>query len=96
MHLFISSARQQQLSQSHDKIKEKDIRIIGLSGFLTLAFDSMKKTIEAIENAGLRDKVKIMIGGGQMDEEVKKYVGADAYGEDAMAAVSLAKNWIDN
>ena len=47
--------------------------MVGLSGFLTLAFDSMKETIEAIEAAGLRGKVKIMIGGGQIDETVRSY-----------------------
>jgi len=76
-----------------DKIKETDARIVGLSGFLTLAFDSMKETIAAISAAGLRDGVKIMIGGGQIDDEIRKYTGADAYGRDAMAAVSLAKGW---
>jgi methanogenic corrinoid protein MtbC1 len=77
-----------------DKIKETGAPVVGLSGFLTLAFDSMKQTIEAIQSAGLRDKVKIMIGGGQMSEEVKKYTGADAYGKDAMAGVTLAQKWI--
>jgi len=77
-----------------DKIKETNATIVGLSGFLTLAFDAMKETIEAIKAAGLRDKVKIMIGGGQIDEQIRKYTGADAYGTDAMAAVSLAKNWL--
>ncbi len=77
-----------------DKIKETGAPIVGLSGFLTLAFDSMKETVEAIKDAGLRGNVKIMIGGGQIDEEVKKYTGADAYGRDAMAAVSLAEGWI--
>jgi len=77
-----------------DKIKETGAPVVGLSGFLTLAFDSMKQTIEAISGAGLRDKVKIMIGGGQMSEEVRKYTGADAYGKDAMAGVSLAQKWI--
>jgi len=77
-----------------EKIKETSAPIVGLSGFLTLAFDSMKQTIEAIEAAGLRDKVKVMIGGGQIDEAIKKYTGADAYGLDAMAAVTLAKEWI--
>jgi methanogenic corrinoid protein MtbC1 len=77
-----------------DKIKETGAPVVGLSGFLTLAFDSMKQTIEAIQSAGLRDKVKIMIGGGQMSEEVRKYTGADAYGKDAMAGVSLAQKWI--
>jgi methanogenic corrinoid protein MtbC1 len=77
-----------------EKIEETNTKIVGLSGFLTLAFNSMKETIEAIEAAGLRDKVKIMVGGGQIDEEVRKYTGADAYGKDAMAAVSLAKAWL--
>ncbi|MGD9116075.1 MAG: cobalamin-dependent protein [Dehalococcoidia bacterium] len=77
-----------------DKIKETGAPIVGLSGFLTLAFDSMKQTIEAIQGAGLRDKVKIMIGGGQMSDEVRKYTGADAYGKDAMAGVTLAQKWI--
>ncbi len=61
-----------------EKIKEFKPAVVGLSGFLTLAFDSMKKTVEAIEEAGLRKNVKIMIGGGQIDEEIRKYVKADA------------------
>jgi len=77
-----------------DKIKETGAPVVGLSGFLTLAFDSMKQTIEAIKDAGLKNKVKIMIGGGQISEEIRKYTGADAYGKDAMAAVTLAKGWI--
>jgi methanogenic corrinoid protein MtbC1 len=77
-----------------DKIKETGAPVVGLSGFLTLAFDSMKQTIEAIKSAGLRDKVKVMIGGGQITEEVRKYAGADAFGKDAMAGVSLAQKWI--
>jgi methanogenic corrinoid protein MtbC1 len=77
-----------------DAIKQSGSKIVGLSGFLTLAFDSMKGTIDAIQKAGLRDKVKIMIGGGQIDEQVRRFTGADAYGRDAMAAVQLAKSWI--
>jgi methanogenic corrinoid protein MtbC1 len=77
-----------------DKIKETGTPIVGLSGFLALAFDSMKQTVEAIKAAGLRDKVKIMIGGGQMSDEIKNYTGADAYGKDAMAGVTLAKKWV--
>jgi 5-methyltetrahydrofolate--homocysteine methyltransferase len=77
-----------------DKIRETGAPIVGLSGFLALAFDSMKETVEAIKAAGLRDKIKIMIGGGQMSDEIKNYTGADAYGKDAMAGVSLAKKWI--
>jgi methanogenic corrinoid protein MtbC1 len=77
-----------------DTIKETGSTVVGLSGFLTLAFDSMKDTVEAIDKAGLRDKVKIMIGGGQINEQVRDFTGADAYGKDAMAAVKLAKGWI--
>jgi len=77
-----------------DKIKESGAPVVGLSGFLTLAFDSMKQTVDAMKAAGLRDKVKVMIGGGQITEEVRKYTGADAYGKDAMAGVALAKKWI--
>jgi methanogenic corrinoid protein MtbC1 len=76
-----------------DKIKETGAPIVGLSGFLTLAFDSMKQTVDAIKTAGLRDDVKVMIGGGQITEDVKTYTGADAYGKDAMAGVTLAKKW---
>ena len=77
-----------------DAVKEKKPDIVGLSGFLTLAFDAMKDTIEAIKAAGLRDDVKIMIGGGQIDEEIRKYTGADAYRPDAVSGVLLAKEWM--
>ncbi|UCB47656.1 MAG: cobalamin-dependent protein [Deltaproteobacteria bacterium] len=77
-----------------DTIKETGSTVVGLSGFLTLAFDSMKETVDAIQKAGLRDQVKIMVGGGQIDEQVRGYTGADAYGKDAMEAVALAKGWI--
>lgn len=77
-----------------NKIKETGAPIVGLSGFLTPAFDAMKETVQAIEAAGMRDKVKIMIGGGQLDDGIRKYTRADAYGKDAMVAVALAKGWI--
>jgi methanogenic corrinoid protein MtbC1 len=77
-----------------DAVKESGSKVVGLSGFLTLAFESMKTTVEAIREAGFRDNVKIMIGGGQIDEQVRGYTGADAYGRDAVAAVELAKGWI--
>ena len=75
-------------------MKETKAPVIGLSGFLTPAFDAMKETVEALEKAGIRKSVKIMIGGGQIDDEVRKYTKADAYGKDAMAAVTLAQKWI--
>jgi len=78
-----------------DKINETGATVVGLSGFLTLAFDAMKDTIEAIKTAGLRDRIKIMIGGGQIDDEVRRYTGADACGKDAMEAVVLARRWLN-
>jgi len=77
-----------------NKLKESGASVVGLSGFLTLAYESMKQTIEAIKGAGLRDKVKIMVGGGQVTEEVRKFTGADGYGKDAMTGVALAKKWV--
>jgi len=76
-----------------DTVKETGAKIVGLSGFLTLAFDPMKDTVAALKSAGLND-VKVMIGGGQIDENIRQYTGADAYGKDAMAAVALAKDWV--
>jgi 5-methyltetrahydrofolate--homocysteine methyltransferase len=67
--------------------------VVGLSGFLTLAFDSMKETITAFDQAGMRNNFKIMIGGGQIDETVRAYTGADAFGVNAVEAVNLCRNW---
>ena len=72
-------------------VKANKPAVLALSGFLSVAFDSMKSTIEQVEAAGLRDGLKVIIGGGQMDDTVRKYTGADAYGDDAMAAVAFAK-----
>jgi 5-methyltetrahydrofolate--homocysteine methyltransferase len=76
-----------------EAVKQTGAKVVGLSGFLTLAFDPMKFTIQALKEAGLTD-VKVMIGGGQIDENIRQYTGADAYGKDAMAAVALAKSWL--
>jgi 5-methyltetrahydrofolate--homocysteine methyltransferase len=67
--------------------------VVGLSGFLTLAFESMKETIAAFDQAGMRDKFKVMIGGGQIDETVRAYTGADAFGVNAVEAVKLCNKW---
>jgi 5-methyltetrahydrofolate--homocysteine methyltransferase len=75
-----------------EAVKQSGAKIVGLSGFLTLAFDPMKYTVQALKEAGLTD-VKVMIGGGQVDEQIRQYTGADAYGKDAMAAVAIAQSW---
>lgn len=74
-----------------ETVRETGAEIVGLSGFLTLAYDPMKDTIAALKQAGFGGKV--MVGGGQVDETIREYTGADAYGKDAMAAVALAKEW---
>ena len=74
-----------------DEIKAFQPNVVCLSGFLTLAFDSMKETIEAIEAAGMRDKLKIQIGGGQIDETIRAYTGADAFGLNAVDAVTYSR-----
>ena len=74
-------------------IKEKSPAVVALSGLLTLAFDSMKDTVEGIAAAGLRDQVKIMIGGSPVDQQVCAYSGADGWGRDATAALAFAAEW---
>ena len=68
--------------------------VIGLSGLLTLAFDPMKSVVDRLKEKGLRDKIKVIIGGGQMDEQVCKYVGADAFVTDAVVGVNTVKGWL--
>ena len=77
-----------------EAVKSFKPQVVGLSGFLTLAYDPMKNTVQALKDAGLRDSVKIMIGGAIMDDGAAKYLGADAYGADAAAAVKLATGWM--
>lgn len=68
--------------------------IVGLSGLLTTSFDPMKATVDALAAAGLRDKVKVMIGGGPVTAEVCKVTGADGWSTNAQAAVSMANDWV--
>jgi 5-methyltetrahydrofolate--homocysteine methyltransferase len=77
-----------------DAVKETGATVVGLSGLLTVAFDSMKETIAALAAAGQRPKVKVMIGGGSVTKTVQQYTGADAWGMDAQTAVSLCNQWI--
>ena len=76
-----------------EALKASGATVLGLSGLLTLAYDSMKTTVDAVAAAGLRGKVKIMIGGGTVNGDVCKKVGADDWGTDPVKAVRLAKQW---
>ena len=77
-----------------DEDKEFQPDIIGMSGLLTLAYESMKRVADGLNEMGVRDKVKVIIGGGQMDEQACKYVGADAFVTDAVAGINICKGWV--
>lgn len=78
-----------------NKVKETGASIIGLSALLTTTYPYMKEVITGLEQAGLREKVKVMIGGAPVDERVREYSGADARGRDAMEAVALARQFVE-
>jgi len=74
-----------------EAIKEHKPELVGLSCLLTTAFDEMKRAVQTISEAGLRDQVKILIGGGPVDEATAGYVGADYYCKTAQDGVVTAK-----
>ncbi|MBR1827790.1 MAG: cobalamin-dependent protein [Clostridia bacterium] len=76
-----------------DTAKNEDIHIIALSGVLTLAVDSMKDTIEAFKAAGMRDDVKIIVGGAPVTETVCASVGADEWALSPQKTVSVCQGW---
>lgn len=71
-------------------IKESGATVVGMSVFLTMAYQSAADTVNAIEEAGLRDKVSIMIGGGPVTELVREKTGCDFYGKDAADGLQYA------
>jgi len=76
------------------KVKETKADIVAYSGLLTVALESMKETTEALKSAGLREKVKIIIGGLPVDEMWMKEAGADAYTDNAFKGVKIITNWL--
>jgi len=77
-----------------EKIKEIKPNIVGMSGMLTLALESMKETILQLEEAGLRDSVKVIIGGNPVTKDVCEYVGADAFTVNAAEGVKICQDWV--
>jgi 5-methyltetrahydrofolate--homocysteine methyltransferase len=75
-------------------IKEHQPDVVGMSAMLTTTMRAMGHTIKAIEEAGLRDRVKIMVGGAPVDEEFSKRIGADGYGSNAPSGAELAKQFV--
>jgi 5-methyltetrahydrofolate--homocysteine methyltransferase len=75
--------------------KANNADIIGLSALLTTTMTNMKATVTALDQAGLKGKIKVMIGGAPVTEGYANQIGADGYAEDASKAVALAKHLID-
>ena len=74
-----------------DEVKKNNADVICMSALLTTTMTYMKEVIKAVEDAGLRDKVKIMIGGAPVSQEYSDEIGADGYSDNANSAVALAK-----
>lgn len=77
-----------------EKVKEVQPDIVGMSGVLTLALEAMKNTVDALKDAGLRDGLKIIIGGNPVTVETCKQVGADAFTTNAAEGVKLCQEWV--
>jgi len=76
-----------------EAVKQYKPDIVGMSALLTTTMVNMKKVIEALKEAGLRDSVKIIVGGAPLTEEFAKEIGADGYAPDAVLGVEICKKW---
>jgi 5-methyltetrahydrofolate--homocysteine methyltransferase len=75
-------------------VKQEQPDVLAMSGLLTIVVDEMRKVVDTLKREGLRNKVKIMIGGRAVNEEFAIEIGADAFGANAVDAVRLATEWI--
>lgn len=78
-----------------EKVKEVQPDVIGMSAVLTLALKSMKNTVDELNEAGLRENIKIIIGGNPVTEEACKYIGADAFTTNAAEGVKICQRWVE-
>ena len=78
-----------------EAVKGDGVQIIALSALLTTTMPNMKGTIEALKTAGLRDKVKVIVGGAPVTQDYSSQIGADGYAPDASRAVALAKSLVE-
>ena len=76
-------------------VKEKNARIVAMSALLTTTMPAMKTTIDALKQAGVRDRVKILVGGAPISSQFASEIGADGYSEDAAGAVGLARKVLE-
>jgi len=77
-----------------DAVRERHPKLVGMSALLTTTMVNMKATIDALEEAGLRDTVKVMVGGAPVTEVFAQQIGADGYASDAASAVEIARSLI--
>jgi corrinoid protein of di/trimethylamine methyltransferase len=77
-----------------DAVKSSGANLVALSALLTVTMPSMKTTIEALKNAGVRGQVKVMVGGAPVTNQYAQEIGADGYGESASSAVHLARKLV--
>jgi len=77
-----------------EAVKEHSPQVVGMSALLTTTMVEMKKTIQALEEAGQKDRVKIIVGGAPVTEDFAKDIGADGYAPDATVAVDVVRSWI--
>jgi len=73
-------------------VKESGARVLGLSALLSTTYPEMKNVVEAVNEAGLKEQVKIIIGGAPVNEEVRQFAGADFYAKDAVSGINLCKD----
>lgn len=76
-----------------EEVEKRKPQILGLSALLTTTMPEMKKVLETLEERGLREKVKVLVGGAPVDAAFAEQIGADGYGKDAAEAVKLAKRF---
>lgn len=77
-----------------EKVKEVQPNIVGMSGVLTLALEAMEKTVEELKKAGVRDSLKIIIGGNPVTTEACQQIGADAFTTNAAEGLKIAQGWV--
>ncbi|MEM2026748.1 MAG: cobalamin-dependent protein [Candidatus Bathyarchaeia archaeon] len=77
-----------------EAVRDHNPDIVGMSGLLTISYESMKKTVDALKEAGLRDRVKIIVGGGRVDGHVKRYSGADEWADNAVLGVRKCREML--
>ncbi|MEM0003088.1 MAG: corrinoid protein [Thermoproteota archaeon] len=78
-----------------EAVKKENPDIVAMSALLTVTMVEMKNIIDALKEAGLREKVKVIIGGAPVTEEFARSIGADGYGADAVQGVRICKAWME-